>query len=324
MSAVTTSHGAVTADPAFAADVAYYLSLEPRQLPSRYLYDALGSSLFEAICRLPWYGVTRAEKRLLSAHAPDVWRSTRGVSALAELGPGSGEKLAMLLAAAPAGATPIAVHLIDVSASALTQAAQTVGGPNVEVVTWQSDYETGLQRFAERRTTAGRAMVVLLGSNLGNFDQPGRDAFLRAIRSALHPGDALLTGVDLIKPETVLRRAYDDPLGVTAAFNKNLLVRINRELGGDFALEAFSHRAVWNAQDSRIEMHLSSRRTQRIRVAASRLDFTIEAGESIWTESSYKFTSGALTSFLARSGFAVTDQWIDDDDPFALTLASAN
>ena len=167
-------------------------------------------------------------------------------------------------------------------------------------------------------------MIAFLGSNLGNFDEPGREAFLRGIRAALRPGDALLIGVDLVKDEADLIRAYDDPLGVTAAFNRNLLVRINRELGGNFVLDEFFHRAVWNAEHSRIEMHLCSRCNQTIRIDASQLEFSIEAGESIWTESSYKFTINSLAALLAQNGFVVTDQWIDDEAPFALTLAAAN
>jgi L-histidine Nalpha-methyltransferase len=320
----TTSRPRVAVDPAFAADVAYYLSLEPRQLPSRYLYDALGSSLFEAICLLPWYGLTRAENRLLTAHAADVWRRARGVEVIAELGPGSGEKLALLLAAAPERPTPIDVHLIDVSSRALTQAAHTLATAHATLLTHQSDYETGLLRFAEARPRARPALIVFLGSNLGNFDEPARDALLDAIRTASRPGDRLLIGVDLVKATPDLVRAYDDPLGVTAAFNRNLLVRINRELGGNFVLDDFAHRALWNAAASRIELHLWSARPRPIRVLESQLAFTIRAGESIWTASSYKFTPESLAALLVQSGFAVLDQWIDVDDPFALTLAAVN
>ena len=307
----------------FASDVAYYLSLQPRQLPSRYLYDALGSSLFEAICQLPWYGLTRAENRLLMAHSADIWRTMPRVDSLVELGPGSGEKLALLLDAARTQAPPLTVHLVDVSASALALASNTLAAAPIDLVVHQADYESGLMRFAEARTTARGALVVFLGSNLGNFDEPGREAVLRAIRSAVRPGDGLLIGLDLVKSEPQLLRAYDDPLGVTAAFNRNLLVRINRELGGNFVLDHFSHRALWNAEHSRIEMHLVSNRAQQIRVVESRLEFMIEAGESIWTESSYKFTPGSLTALLAQSGFVIVDRWIDDADGFALTLAAA-
>jgi dimethylhistidine N-methyltransferase len=302
----------------FASDVAYYLSLAPRQLPSQYLYDELGSALFEAICRLPWYGLTRAEGRLLSAHAAEIWQRVPGTDAVMELGPGSGEKLAMLLKAAPP--LRLTAHLVDVSASALVQARTTLEATHASIVSHHSDYETGLARFAATRSGSGRALIVFLGSNIGNFDEPGREAFLRNVRAALRPRDALLIGVDLVRPAADLRLAYDDPLGVTAAFNRNLLVRINRELHGNFVLDHFAHRALWNQEASRVEMHLECRSAQQVEIPDAGLEFRMDAGESIWTESSYKFTPGQLRSLLLRTGFAVDAQWTDVDR-FALTLA---
>jgi len=165
--------------------------------------------------------------------------------------------------------------------------------------------------------------VLFLGSNIGNFDPPGRDAFLRTVRASLNPRDALLLGVDLLKPERELLLAYDDPLGVTAAFNLNLLARINRELQGDFDLGGFTHRALWNEERSRIEMHLRSRRRQRIGIREADLDFVMAEGEMIWTESSYKYDPPEIVSMLEGSGFSVRVQWIDSVDRFALTLAEA-
>ncbi|HWF84196.1 MAG TPA: L-histidine N(alpha)-methyltransferase, partial [Vicinamibacterales bacterium] len=156
-----------------------------------------------------------------------------------------------------------------------------------------------------------------------NFDRPGADAFLHGIHAALRPGDALLLGADLMKPDHRVLLAYDDPLGVTAAFNRNLLVRINRELGGTFDIEQFAHRAVWNAAESRVEMHLVSRRRQEVRVAAADLAFTMEEGESIWTESSYKYKPETIVETLKAAGFRLANQWIDRPDGFALTLAEA-
>jgi uncharacterized SAM-dependent methyltransferase len=172
-------------------------------------------------------------------------------------------------------------------------------------------------------SVAGRRLALFLGSNIGNFDPTGRDAFLRSVRSALQARDALLLGVDLLKPERELLLAYDDPLGVTAAFNLNLLARINRELQGDFDLENFTHRAVWNEGRSRIEMHLRSRRRQRIRIREAALDFVMAEGEMIWTESSYKYDPPQIVSMLEAAGFGVRAQWIDAADRFALTLAEA-
>src|SRR3954470_8294158 len=266
----------------FAADVRRDLALSPKQLQSKYLYDALGSSLFEAICRLPWYRITRAERRLLEQRAPDVVARLTSVTAdavplLVELGCGSGEKLVVLAEALQRAGGHGRVHLIDISSQALEQSERTLGRlRHFSVVGHRETYEVGLRHAAEQRDDGHPMLVLLLGSNIGNFDTPAADEFLREIRSALAPGDFLLLGVDLVKPERDLLLAYDDPLGVTAAFNRNLLVRINRELAGDFDLDAFAHRAVWNADHSRVEMHLVSRRRQRVRVPAAALEFDIE------------------------------------------------
>lgn len=309
----------------FAADVQYYLTQEPRQLPSRYLYDALGSALFEAICQLPWYRVTRAELRLLTTHAGDILGRAGPVSAIVELGPGNGEKLGLLLAAGRSDARSTEVHLVDVSPSALAGAASRLGHlEGVRLRTHQATYEEGL-RAATRGGAAQSAstLVLLLGSNIGNYDPPGAAAFLRNIRGLLREGDSLLIGADLVKPERELILAYDDPLGVTAAFNKNLLVRINRELGGNFDVDRFAHRAVWNGKEDRVEMHLVSRAVQRIAIERAGLSFEMRTEEFIWTESSYKYRPDSIAALLESAGFRSTAQWIDKSDRFALTLASA-
>ena len=304
----------------FAEDVAYYLSQSPRQLPSEHLYGELGSALFEAICHLPWYQITRAEQRLLERRARDVFSHVDPLSTLVELGPGSGLKLATLLSARPA--RPMTVHLVDVSGAALDAAGRVLASyADVVVVPHEATYEAGLAEVAGSRRASGRTLTLFLGSNIGNFDPPGADAFLRSIRGAMSAGDSLLLGADLVKPEAELLLAYDDPLGVTAAFNRNLLVRANRELDADFDLGGFAHRAVWNADASRIEMHLVSARQQRVRVPAADLDITFEAGETIWTESSYKYRTDHIVAMMERAGFLTTDQW--SKDGFALTLAAA-
>jgi L-histidine Nalpha-methyltransferase len=305
---------------AFAEDVAHALTQTPRQLPSRYLYDELGSALFEAICRLPWYRVATIEQSLLSANAAAIFSCLPPVSTVVELGPGSGEKLVTLMAARPA--RDVTVHLVDVSPAALDQAASVLAArSSLTVVAHQATYEAGLSAVGRSSDGAGQTLVVFLGSNIGNFDPPATDVFLRGARAALREGDALLLGTDLVKPEAELLLAYDDPLGVTAAFNRNLLVRVNRELGGDFDVKAFSHRAVWNAPASRVEMHLVSRSRQRVKVRESGLDITFDAGESIWTESSYKYRIDDLAPVLDRAGFQVTGQW--QESGFAVTLAEA-
>jgi dimethylhistidine N-methyltransferase len=307
----------------FAEDVRHYLRQHPRQLPSRYLYDDLGSALFEAICRLPWYSLTRAETRLLQAHARGIL-SADGPSVVVELGPGSGDKIATLLGAAGPVRGPLDVHLVDVSRSALEQARRAVESvAGVRVETHERTYETGLRQLADARAGRGRLLVLFLGSNIGNFDPPGRETFLRHLRSTLRPGDRLLIGADLVKPERGLLLAYDDPLGVTAAFNRNPLVRINRELQGNIRLNAFAHRAVWNPEASRVEMHLVSAVRQRVEIAAADLRLEMAAGESIWTESSYKYEPDGIADFLRHCGFRVAAQWIDAADRFALTHAEA-
>jgi dimethylhistidine N-methyltransferase len=319
----------------FAADVQYYLTLEPRQLPSRYFYDELGSALFDAICALPWYGITRAETRLLAAHGRAVFAAVPGLTTIIELGPGSGAKLATLVEVGRHLTERLDLRLVDISPSALELAHRTLAVlPNVNVVTYADTYEAGLVQAAAE-THAGRALVLFLGSNIGNFDRPGAEEFMCGVRAGLRRGDALLMGADLVKPEAQLLLAYDDPLGVTAAFNRNLLVRINRELGGNFDVCQFAHRAVWAPEASRVEMHLVSRVSQRVRIgaqgpradsadgAANLVDITFAENESIWTESSYKYRPDELVRNLQQTGFRLLRQWIDRDDGFALTLAEA-
>jgi L-histidine Nalpha-methyltransferase len=308
----------------FAADVQQFISRQPRELPSRYLYDALGSALFEAICHLPWYRITRAESRLLAMHGPEVFRLLAPLSDIVELGPGGGEKLKLLLEGAPRGAHPLEVHLVDVSSRALQTAGERLAAlDGVRVVPHPAEYSEGLQKAAARVAGAGRTLVLLLGSNIGNFDTTCAAALLDSIRTNVESGDALLLGTDLVKPERELVLAYDDPLGLTAAFNRNLLARINAELGGDFDIEQFAHRAVWNPGESRMEMYLVARVAQHVRIPASRVAFTMAAGEAIWTESSYKYRPDTVVAMLDAARFRTTAQWIDKADAFALTLADA-
>jgi dimethylhistidine N-methyltransferase len=313
------SHRTELSERAFAEDVAYYLTLTPRQLPSRYLYDQLGSSLFEAICRLPWYPITRTEQRLLEAQRHTIFDRLAPVSTVVELGPGSGDKLMTLMA--NHAQRDVTVHLVDVSAAALDEATRTLTSSySLPIVVHQATYEVGLSEVGPS-ATAGHTLVVFLGSNIGNFDPPGAEELLFGIRTELSPGDGLLLGTDLVKPESELLLAYDDPLGVTAAFNRNLLIRVNRELGGDFNVEGFAHRAIWNDVESRVEMHLVSVERQRVRVQASDIEITFDANEPIWTESSYKYRIEDLGPMLARAGFEIVGQWTENH--FALTLAVA-
>jgi L-histidine N-alpha-methyltransferase len=309
------------AHPAFAQDVARDLALTPKQLQSKYLYDALGIRLFEAICRLPWYRITRAEVGLLSRHAGEIAAEMADPLTLTELGPGDGEKIALLASAFARTRRPLETHLVDISQTALEQTERRLDRyEGVSVVGHRASYEEGLKRVASARDDGSGLLVLFLGSNLGNFDRDAASEFLGAIRCTLRAGDALLLGADLLKPEEDLLLAYDDPLGVTAAFNKNLLLRINRELGGNFDLDAFDHRAVFEPGESRVEMRLVARREQVVEIPAAETTIRFSAGEHIWTESSYKYGLSALRSTVEGAGFALRREWIDSEARFALCL----
>jgi uncharacterized SAM-dependent methyltransferase len=237
---------------------------------------------------------------------------------LVELGCGSGDTLAIVAGAA--GPPAPQVQIIDISAAALEMACHRLEAMGLrQVVAHHATYEDGLARAVRARPREGALAVLFLGSNLGNFDPAVGRALLGRVRRLLRAGDALLVGTDLIKPERELLRAYDDPLQVTAAFNRNLLRRINDELGGTFDLDGFAHRAVWNAAERRVEMHLVSTRRQTVRVGAARLEVTFEADEYIWTESSHKYEPAQVAADGREAGFEDVAQWVDEDAGFAVT-----
>lgn len=305
----------------FAADVRRDLALEPKQLQSKYLYDALGSALFEAICLLPWYRITRAEGRLLARHAGDMLAPLAAPLTLVELGCGSGEKISMIARRVRAFERPLSIHLIDISAAALELSEKNLERiDHVSVVGHRATYEEGLRRAARERPIDSTLLVLFLGSNIGNFDPPQSADFVGEIRRALRPGDALLLGADLVKPESELLLAYDDPLGVTAAFDKNVLRRINTELLANFDLDQFEHRAVWRPRERRVEMRLVSRRPQEVAIPRAEAVVPFAAQEFIWTESSYKFEPDEIAALGEAVGFRSAGQWIDADARFALTL----
>lgn len=315
-----------------ARDVRETLSERPRRLSPRHLYDPLGSALFDAICRLPWYRITRAEVRLLRRHAaeilasaaPDAPDEAGAAAEVVELGPGNGEKLTALLTAAPLS-RPTQVHLIDISPAALADASDKLRDiEHVSVTTHAARFVAGLDDLRDARPPDARRLVLFLGSNVGNFEPEAADQLLEEIRAALDPHDAFLIGTDLVKPDRDLLLAYDDPLGVTAAFSRNVLVRLNRELGANFDVTAFRHRAHWRPEHSRVEIHLECLREQRVTIPRADLAFTMAPGETIWTESSYKYEPAGVRALLARAGFAPRAQWVDDDARFALTLAGVS
>jgi L-histidine N-alpha-methyltransferase len=306
---------ATPAGTVFSDDVRRGLRQSPKCLPPRCLYDELGSTLFEAICRLPWYGVTRAETALLRARQGEL-SSLANPQSIVELGPGGGEKLALVAAACPRLKR---VHLVDVSERALDDSAVAVAiaRPRAQIIRHATTFEQGL-RQALGRNAKRPTLVMLLGSTIGNYEPEDAERLMQSMSASLGPNDTFLLGADLVKPERDFLLAYDDPLGVTASFNKNVLVRINGEMGADFDLGAFAHRALWNASASRIEMHLVSRRAQAVRVG--RMTVRFKKNETIWTENSYKYQPESLRSLAAAADFDAVGQWLDHDFGYALTM----
>ena len=305
----------------FAADVRAGLT-KPRQkeLPSKYLYDALGSKLFEAICELPEYGLTRADERLLREHAREIATRIPGEVIVCELGSGSGRKTRWILEAL-ALRRHIRYFPIELSPVALAVCRRELSDiDSVGIVGLEREYLDGLLEVANHRKDGQRLLVLFLGSTLGNFSPPADIEFLRDIRRTLQPGDTLLLGTDLEKPMGQLIKAYDDPLGITAAFNLNLLVRMNRELNAGFILGQFEHLATFNSATSSVEMHLRSRKKQTVAVPKARLEVAFESGETIWTENCHKFSLEQVKQKAHAAGFEIEAQWIDQDWPFAESL----
>jgi L-histidine Nalpha-methyltransferase len=295
-----------------------------RELPSMYLYDELGTALFEAITLLPEYGLTRAEERLLRRHAGDILEHLPPPVGVVELGSGSGRKTRWILEAL-SDREPVAYFPIDVSAAALLKCRQELGNLGaVSMVGLERSYLEGLQEAAARRRPGQTLLVLFLGSSIGNFDPPAAENFLRDIRRHLKPGDALLLGTDLVKSVGDMLLAYDDPTGVTAAFNLNLLARINRELGGDFILRHFEHDVRYQEMNCRIEMHLRSTRKQTVSIQAADFTCTFREGETIWTEACHKFRVEEIPGLARRMGFLCEAQWIDTEWAFAENLLIAD
>jgi len=305
----------------FACDVRLGLAKPQKELHSKYLYDELGSSLFEAITHLPEYGLTRADERLLRRHASDIARLIPARAAVIELGSGVGKKTRHLLQAIGAAPHqgPLRYYPIDVSADALARCERDLSDI-ADVHPLVQSYLDGMARATAEREAGEALLVLFLGSTIGNFERPCAVEFLRDLRRALLPGDALLIGADLVKEPERMLVAYDDPTGVTGAFNLNLLGRINRELGGDFQLRDFEHQARWNEEHRRIEMHLRSRLNQTAFIAEAGLSVTFRTDETIWTESSHKFQLQELDAMAEQTGFRVEGQWVDRDWPFAENL----
>lgn len=319
MSAQPRTHSAISE---FASEVHAGLAKEGQKtLPCRYFYDDVGTALFQAISLLPEYGLTRADERVLRAHAGELAAWLPSPVAVLELGSGTGSKTRWVLEALSVRAS-VVYYPIDVSRTAL-QCCHRELSDVAEVVPVEASYLEGVTRAVSHRKPRERILTLFLGSTIGNFERSEMVQFLQEIRLRLRPGDALLLGTDLEKAESRMTLAYDDPPGVTAAFNLNLLARINRELGGDFVIREFAHQALYNRSERRIEMHLRSRRDQEVFIRDAGIAVRFRRGETIWTESSHKFELSEVRTLAADSGFNCVRQWVDEEWPFAENLLIA-
>jgi dimethylhistidine N-methyltransferase len=308
----------------FAADVRAGLTKPgQKELLSKYLYDDVGSALFEVICRLPEYGLTRADERLLRRHAEEIVERLDTPIAVAELGSGSGKKTRQILEAF-CRRQSTRYYPIEISRTALAMCERELSDIDaISILGFEREYLDGLLEVAAHRKPGQHLLVLFLGSTIGNFDRMAGLKFLNQVRRILQPGDSLLLGTDLEKPAAQLLAAYDDELGVTAAFNLNLLARINRELEADFDLAHFEHVARINHRNRSVEMHLRSMCRQTVNIPGADVSVEFLNGETIWTESSHKYSPEDVSELARTAGFRCDVQWIDDQWPFAENLLIA-
>jgi L-histidine Nalpha-methyltransferase len=321
----TCPHLPEAAQTPLGSEVYQGLMARPKTLSPWLFYDAQGSELFEQITELPEYYPTRTERSILNEHADQIVASAAGCDQLAiiELGAGTATKTGLLLKAAVRRQSEVTYHAIDVSGTALNEAKRRIEAEldGVAVVPRVGDYTEGLGQI---EVDGQRRMVLYIGSSIGNFEPADALQLLRDIRKELNPGEKLLLGVDMVKDTQLLLTAYDDAAGVTAAFNKNVLVRINRELGADFNPNLFRHQARWNEECSRIEMHLESLIAQNVVIPALDLEVELQRGETIHTENSYKFRDEGVIEMLERADFHLSDHWTDEREWFGVYLATAS
>jgi len=310
-----------------AEDVRRGLTSSPKRLSPKYFYDELGSQLFEAICLLPEYYLTRAEAEIFAARSDEIVEAATVDSrvTLFELGSGSAAKTRRIIEALLARQGELLYVPVDISAAALEASAAALleAYAGLRITAYAGEYDDALPRLPENFEPGARALVLFLGSNVGNFDRDEARDFLRRLRRALRVGDRLLLGADLKKDAAALEAAYDDPVGVTAAFNLNLLARINRELGADFDPRRFRHVAVYNEREGRVEMHLESLADQRVRINALDLAVHFSGGERVHTENSYKYDRADLAALAASAGFRLARTWLDGEGRFSSNLLVA-
>jgi dimethylhistidine N-methyltransferase len=302
-----------------------------KTLPSSYLYDAVGSALFEAICHLREYGCCKGEKSLLSSYRRQIIEYLDPRARIIELGAGSGEKARLLLAELE---RDVEFHAIDISPTALTNACQAISClPRVIFHAHAMDFLHGLRSIASKidggngrsnRRAPEPILVLFLGSSIGNFSRSESSSFLQSLRAVLDEGDMLLLGTDLIKPIEKLMLAYDDPQGVTAAFNRNVLSRLNADFGASFDLPRFKHSVKWNAESEAVELYLESLCDQIVAISAAGLSIHFKRGETILTEMSHKYRPEKIGEWVRQAGFSLLHQWIDQETAFALNMLAAS
>jgi len=319
-------HNLVKRDPlaGLAEDVRKGLSARQKRFLPKYFYDELGSQLFEAICLLPEYYLTRAENEILKKYSDEIVTAVDGQKTLVEMGSGSASKTRLIIDALLRRQQNLLFMPVDISASALESSSRILlqSYPRLTIEAYAADYFAGLAELGKKPRS--RTIALFLGSNISNFDLEEALRFLRAMRSVLNKGDALLLGADLKKDPAILEAAYNDALGVTSAFNLNVLARINRELGGTFDLRAFRHRAFYNEAAGRIEIYIQSLRNQSVRI--EKLELEIEFGESelIHTENSYKYDMAGIRALAAKTGFELSRTWLDSQERFSSNLLLAS
>jgi len=296
------------------------LSAAPKRLPSWLFYDEAGSALFEQITELPEYYLTRTERTIFETYAGEMLQAAGASLTLIELGAGTASKTCILIEELLQRQSRSLFYPIDVSPTALQEAVSQLGKrfPQLRVNPIVADYSGGVEAL---NRISGRKLLLYIGSSIGNFELDESIRMLRRIRRSLRPGDALLLGADFAKSPKILLPAYNDAQGITAAFNKNILARLNRELDADFDLDAFRHVALWNKRCSRMEIYLESERTQQVFLPAIDMDVELAAGERIHTENSYKYTMGMIESIVGESGFMLEQTWQDRQNWFGVHLA---
>ena len=303
-----------------AEEVAKGLSSQPKTLPPKFFYDQAGSKIFEEICDLPEYYLTRAESEILQTHAPNMAKLFDENMTLVELGSGNAVKTRLIIEAFLNRFEQLHYVPIDISRSILVESARSLlkDYPNLRITGYVSEYGTALKTL--KNTNLGGKLILFLGSNIGNFEKAEASHFLQDIYATMTEEDSLLIGVDLAKDKKILEAAYDDSQGVTARFNLNLLTRINRELDGTFDLTKFRHKAVYNDQSNRIEMHLESTTPQQVTLKKLNRVFRFTNGETIHTENSYKYSISRIKALALRSGFELQKSWFDSNAWFSLNL----